>query len=220
MADSLVVPRAGQRATSEREVKRSRFIAWAARAETEPEARDLVAAARGAFPDARHHCSAFVYRAGDPGQVVERSSDDGEPSGTAGAPILDIIRGSGVVNVAVVVTRYFGGVKLGTGGLVSAYSDAARAAMGELELVTRTKMAVGQVDLQHEEAGRVESELRRGNVTVVGVDYGRLARYTLAFAPDELEHVDALVSASTRGRSRLRHTGYTWIDVQPGRLHG
>src|SRR5690606_5623750 len=111
----------GVTTTTELEIRRSRFITWLRRAEDEEAARDLVEEARHTYPDARHHCSAFVVRV--PGaNLVERSSDDGEPAGTAGMPMLEVLRGSGLVDVSAVVIRYFGGVKLGTGGLVRAYS--------------------------------------------------------------------------------------------------
>src|SRR5690625_7410464 len=108
----------GVTATTELEIRRSRFITWLRRAGEEAAARALVDEARHTYPDARHHCSAFVVRV--PGaNLVERSSDDGEPAGTAGMPMLEVLRGSGLVDVAAVVVRYFGGVKLGTGGLRS-----------------------------------------------------------------------------------------------------
>ena len=108
------------------EARRSRFLADLARAPTEEEARAVIDAARRAHHDARHHCSAFIL--GVDGRV-ERSNHDGEPSGTAGAPMLEVLRGSGLSDVVVVVTRWFGGTLLGTGGLIRAYSDAVAAAL-------------------------------------------------------------------------------------------
>ena len=120
---SLIVQARGSLTTGEIEIKRSRFITWIGRADDGGEARDLIAMAKSEYPDARHHCSAYIHEV--PGaNRVERSSDDGEPSGTAGRPMLDVLVGSGLTDVAAVVIRYFGGVKLGTGGLVRAYSDA------------------------------------------------------------------------------------------------
>ena len=121
--DSYVAPTAGITTTGELEVKRSRFITLICRVTSEDEARAFIQATRAEYPDARHHCSAFIY-AVEGANPVERSSDDGEPSGTAGQPMLDVLRGSGMLDIAAVVVRYFGGVKLGTGGLVRAYSDA------------------------------------------------------------------------------------------------
>ena len=111
---------------AEIEVSRSRFLAEASRVETEEDARAAIVRVRRAHPDARHHCTAFVL---GPRREIERSNDDGEPSGTAGAPILDTLRGADLTDAVVVVTRWFGGTLLGTGGLARAYGDAARAAL-------------------------------------------------------------------------------------------
>lgn len=115
-------PVAHEEFRNEIEIKRSRFITVIRRATTEQEARDVINELKNEFPDARHHCSAFIVHVDD-AVPVERSSDDGEPSGTAGTPMLDVVRGSGLLDIVAVVVRYFGGVKLGAGGLVHAYSD-------------------------------------------------------------------------------------------------
>jgi uncharacterized YigZ family protein len=120
------------RARAEMRVSNSRFIATAAPAASVEAARALIAEVRAAMPDASHHVYAYVI--GHGATTTLGMSDDGEPSGTAGRPVLAIVRGSGLGDVVVVVTRYFGGTLLGTGGLVRAYGDAARAV---LELVAR-----------------------------------------------------------------------------------
>jgi uncharacterized YigZ family protein len=120
-------------------ILRSRFITTAAPAGTPDEARAFIAGIRAEFPDASHHCYAFV--AGPPGSTAQIGmSDDGEPGGTAGRPMLAVLLGSGVGDVAVVVTRYFGGTKLGTGGLVRAYSGGVKAVLAALP--TREKVAL------------------------------------------------------------------------------
>ncbi len=114
------------RGEAELVVKRSRFIGWAAPAPDEAAALALVAEARSRYPDATHHC--YAYRAGWPSRVV-RCSDDGEPAGTAGRPMLEVVERAGLENVAVVVTRYFGGTLLGAAGLVRAYMEATQLAL-------------------------------------------------------------------------------------------
>jgi uncharacterized YigZ family protein len=127
------------RARVEEVILRSRFITTAGLAATTEEARAFIAAVRAEFPDASHNCYAFV--AGPPGSTAQIGmSDDGEPAGTAGRPMLAVLLGSGVGDIAVVVTRYFGGTKLGTGGLVRAYSGGVKAVIGELDL--REKVAL------------------------------------------------------------------------------
>jgi uncharacterized YigZ family protein len=126
-------------------ISRSRFITTVAAAETPEQARDLVAQVRAEFPDATHHCYAFV--AGPPGSTAQIGmSDDGEPGGTAGRPMLAVLLGCGVGDVVAVVTRYFGGTKLGTGGLVRAYSGGVKAALAELPL--REKVSLRSLQLK------------------------------------------------------------------------
>lgn len=163
-------------------IKRSRFIAWAAPAGDETAARALIDAARAEFPDARHHCSAF--RIFPPGaNPIERSNDDGEPSGTAGRPILDALRGSDLGNVSAVVTRYFGGTLLGTGGLTRAYADATTAALGAAKIVRIVTTPLHRVSLPVSEAPKLEGWLRSLPLEVVEVAWGAEADYTLAAAP-------------------------------------
>lgn len=134
------------RARVEETILRSRFITTAAPAATVDEARAFIASVRTEFPDAAHHCYAFV--AGPPGSTAQIGmSDDGEPGGTAGRPMLAVLLGSAVGEVAVVVTRYFGGTKLGTGGLVRAYSGGVKAVLAVLpvqeKITLRTLLASG-----------------------------------------------------------------------------
>ena len=112
-------------------VSNSRFIASVTRANTVDEAKAFLAGIRQEMPDATHHV--YAFRVGYGNSVIEGMSDDGEPSGTAGPPVLAVVRGSDIGDIVMVVTRYFGGTKLGTGGLVRAYGDAARAALESLK---------------------------------------------------------------------------------------
>lgn len=210
MEQSYVRP-ADELVTHEFEAKRSRFIGWIARATTEEEAREVINAAREEYPDARHHCSAFIVHQ-DAAQPIERSSDDGEPSGTAGKPMLEVLKGSGMQDVVAVAIRYFGGIKLGTGGLVSAYTESVADTLEHVTRVTREVRELGTVDFPHTEAGRIESELRTAGIDIVDVEYGRAATYTLAFTPGERERVDALLAATTHGGAEMKEAGYRWVE--------
>lgn len=201
----------GYRAESELEMKRSRFIATLARADSEEAARDVIASVRGAYPDARHHCTAFVVEV--PGaQPIERSSDDGEPAGTAGMPMLETLRGAGVSQAVAVVTRYFGGVLLGTGGLVRAYSDAVAAALAAAPRVEPVSRALFAVTLDHADAGRVQGELMNHGVDVVDAEYGARVRLTLA-ASGEGADMPGLVAQATQGRTPAVPAGSQVVEV-------
>lgn len=172
-------------------VKRSRFLACACRTETEDAARAFIESQRKRFPDARHHCSAFTllppnWEPGAP--ALTRSSDDGEPSGTAGRPMLDVLLGSNLDNVTVVVTRYFGGVKLGTGGLVRAYSGVVRQALDSAKRVRVKNTPVVRFDVALTKAPGLESWLRERAITPISVTWGEEATFRLAL--DGLEAAD------------------------------
>lgn len=191
----------------ESEIKRSRFITDLQRAEDVDVALELLADARREHPSAAHHCSAYVI--GDESESrVERSSDDGEPGGTAGIPMLQVLKSRDLVNVAAVVTRYFGGVKLGAGGLVRAYSGAVSAAVDAATLVPRIRSELFRLAVDHAEAGRVESELRSRGVDVTGADYGSKATLTIASA--EPEKLMSIVAALTGGHGELVPAGHVW----------
>lgn len=195
---------------AEVEAKRSRFRCRLERVDTEDAARAVVEAARREHWDARHHCSAF--RIGPPPQVAQRSSDDGEPSGTAGAPILDALGGAGVSDVVAVVTRWFGGTLLGTGGLVRAYGDTTRAALAAAPLVRRVTRRRLHVTVDAVSAGRVEHALR-GAGHLVETSYGESgAVLTVAIDPDDVDAVRAHLNALTAGTAVVSTGDLRWVD--------
>ena len=131
---------------------------------------------RGEFPDASHHC--WVWRLGDPAE--ERSSDDGEPAGTAGLPMLQVLRGAEVSDLLAVVVRWFGGVKLGKGGLVRAYSEATRQAVAQLSTRRRVPTSLLQVDLPYDRLGAVKRWIYPPAVQLVSELYGEMVHLVLA----------------------------------------
>jgi uncharacterized YigZ family protein len=197
-------------ATAEVEDRGSRFLCTLRRVTDEDAARDLVALLRREHWDARHHCSAFVL---GPDGALQRSSDDGEPAGTAGAPMLEVLKGAGVSDVAAVVSRWFGGTLLGAGGLVRAYGDAVRAALAEAGTLRRSLLTELALDLDHADAGRVEGELRSRGVRVLDVAHDARVRLLLAAPPGEVDRLDELVAAATAGQGLLERVGERWVDV-------
>ena len=197
-------------AVAETEVKRSRFLCRVEPVTTEDEARAVVERTRKEHWDARHHCSAFVI---GPRAELQRSSDDGEPGGTAGAPMLEVLRGRELSDVVAVVTRYFGGVLLGAGGLVRAYSDAVRAGLDEAGVLERRLLELYDVVVDHADAGRLENALRGRDVTVLGVEYGAAATLRTAVPADAADLLAAVLAELTGGTATARPTGTAWVDA-------
>jgi uncharacterized YigZ family protein len=137
-------------ATTAREtlvVAKSRFIGTAVRADCVEDARAFIQTVRSEMPDASHHV--YAFRVGYGSSVVEGMSDDGEPAGTAGPPVLAIVRGADIGDIVLIVTRYFGGTKLGTGGLVRAYSETARITLSHLQTVPKVSKCLLSFDLPY-----------------------------------------------------------------------
>lgn len=199
----------GYLARTELTVKRSRFVTLLVRTDDEEAARRAIAEERRHSPEARHHCTAFIVDV--PGSLaVERSSDDGEPAGTAGTPMLEVLRGSGLTNATAVVSRWFGGIKLGTGGLVRAYSQSVANALAEAPRVRPVTRTLATLTLEHADAGRVRSELEARGVVVVGVEYSSRAVLTLTHADDAA--LRAAVAATTHGAGVLVAAGTHMVE--------
>ena len=199
-------------AAAEIEVKRSRFVANVERVESDSEARAVVESARRRHWDARHHCSAYVL---GPDGDAQRSNDDGEPAGTAGLPMLEVLRGREVTDVVAVVTRWFGGVLLGSGGLVRAYGEAVRRALDEAVLLRRELFHEVALTLDHGAAARVESELRSRGVTVLATTYAERVTLVIGVEGDRLAATTATLAALTGGAAIPTVIGERWVDV-PG----
>jgi uncharacterized YigZ family protein len=202
-------------ATGEIVVSRSRFLCVVERVEDELSARAVIEQERRAHWDARHHCSAFVL---GPDRSLERSSDDGEPPGTGGAPILEVLRGKGLSDVVAVVTRWFGGTLLGTGGLGRAYADAVRAALDVTTLVQRVEQELCEVTVDLAGAGRLEHELRSRGTKVLNIDFTDVATLSLAVPAIAVPIAEEIVAELTEGRAELVHRGRRWVDAPVGEV--
>lgn len=219
-ATAYTTPAAGPDFRHELEIKRSRFITVIRRTGDEEGARALVAELRKEFHDARHHCSAFVL---GPDRDIRRSSDDGEPSGTAGIPILEaLIRretAPGVTDlsdISAVVVRYFGGILLGAGGLVRAYSDSVSSALDLVPLVRRSRLRICSVEVPHSAAGRLENDLRSAGYVMAETGYGAqntVLRIALPDQAEELGRAAERLAAMTAGSAALVPGETEWTDV-------
>lgn len=197
---------------AEIEVKRSRFRCTLERVEYEEDARAVVERVRRQHWDARHHCTAFVI---GPDGGLHRSSDDGEPAGTAGAPMLEVLRGQEASDVVAVVTRWFGGVLLGAGGLVRAYGDAVRAGLDTVGTLERSLVLEHELVVPHTEAGRVENELRARGVLIIDTTYDAAVTLRLGVPADRSGMLAPAVAEVTGGAGDLADVGSRWVDHLP-----
>lgn len=169
--------------TAEYNEKHSRFIATCFFCESEAEASEIIAAQKSKYWDARHNVYAYVLQNG-----TARFSDDGEPHGTAGMPILEVIKGSGITNILVVVTRYFGGILLGTGGLVRAYSTSARDAIAAVQRVLMCECCEYEIDCDYGNYDRLVRLISDINGMIQNTDFTDKVTVNVMF-----KHIDTTV---------------------------
>ncbi len=150
--------------------KKSRFIANIYHVENVEEAEEKIKSTKKKYYDAKHNC--IAYRVIENGKVVEKASDDGEPSGTAGSPMLNILQKNNLCNLVVVVTRYFGGILLGTGGLVRAYSDATKMAIAKSVKVQKVKGIEIKVELEYSNLEIFKYYCKNKEINIVKLEYG------------------------------------------------
>src|SRR5215207_8347971 len=191
-------------------VKKSRFICSVDRAGSEEEAREKLQELKKQYWGANHNCSAWIL--GERGEL-RRSNDDGEPGGTAGAPMLHVLDQRGVTDTVAVVTRYFGGILLGAGGLVRAYGQAVSDAIDAVGIVERVPLTVVAVEAAHDEAGRLESLLRHTIWRVSNVDYGAQVTFELPLGEAEIDPFRAWLSETTSGRCEAIEIGTELMEV-------
>ena len=177
--------------------KKSRFIATTEPIETEEEALAFIERTRKKYWDARHNCSAFSVGTE---QVTTRCSDDGEPSGTAGKPILEVISGSGIHNIVVVVTRYFGGTLLGTGGLVRAYTDATRAGIENSDIVEKIPGRRVDIAMDYTDLGKLQYMLAQNEVLTEDTEYTDKVIIHALFPESDKEKLKKKITEATSGR--------------------
>lgn len=187
---------------SETVVRRSRFLAQCTRASSPADARAFVEAIRQRHSDATHNCWAFA--AGAPGDTARiGSSDDGEPHGTAGRPMLQLLLHSGIGELCVVVTRWFGGVKLGTGGLVRAYQDAVRENLAGLACVERVPQVTAELSLDYAHLDALRRQLPALEGMVENEDYAARARLRVRLPEERLGTLTQILAAASNGSGSL-----------------
>ena len=186
--------------SAEIEEKKSRFIAHVAAANTEEEVLAFIEAKKKQFWDARHNCYAYIL--GEQAQTM-RFSDDGEPTGTAGRPILEVLMGSGIRNLVVVVTRYFGGTLLGTGGLVRAYTKAAQAGLAASKVRTMCCGYEMTVVTDYNGIGKVQYLLGSRGIPVENADYGEQVTVHVNIPYEDKDTVVNEITEATAGKAKI-----------------
>ncbi|MET9432475.1 MULTISPECIES: YigZ family protein [unclassified Streptomyces] len=194
----------------ETEINRSRFLCALAPAATEQEAQDFVARVRREHPTATHNCFAYVIGAD---AAVQKASDDGEPGGTAGVPMLQMLLRRDMRYVAAVVTRYYGGVKLGAGGLIRAYGGVVGEALDALGTVTRRRYRLATVTVDHQRAGKLENDLRATGRAVRDVRYAEAVTIEVGLPDADVGNFRAWLADATAGTAALELGGEAYGDA-------
>ncbi|MBU7461410.1 MULTISPECIES: YigZ family protein [Lactiplantibacillus] len=194
----------------EQTIKKSRFIAHLYRITSEEDAQAKIAAVRAANPKANHNC--FAYMLGDDDHI-QRMSDDGEPSGTAGSPILEVLKANDVHDVLAIVTRYFGGIKLGAGGLIRAYNGTPAAAIeacGKVERVLQMRLAIA---LDYRNVDALNYYLQQNQLVILNTDYGVQVTQTIAVSAAELAAVQTAITNLLSGQVTFTEQGEQFAEV-------
>ena len=181
----------GEIFSAEFEIKKSKFISHAKNIESEDEAREFITQIKKKYFDATHNCSAWII--GD----KQKSNDDGEPGGTAGNPILESIKKNNLTNICVVVTRYFGGIKLGAGGLIRAYSHAAALAISAAKIIEMKTFQKISLTLEYNFLATVENYLRNKKISVANANYADVVTLEIFILPEHVENFLADITEIT-----------------------
>jgi uncharacterized YigZ family protein len=195
----------------EQEQRKSRFIGSAFRITTEEEAREKINTMRKEYWNANHNCTA--WRIGPSGRL-QRTNDDGEPAGTAGVPMLEVLNRHDVTDVLVVVTRFFGGIKLGAGGLIRAYGSTVSQVLDHVGIVERRPLHIVSVKVGHSDSGKFENIIRASPYPLVDVSYNPAhVSFTVHLPPEDIGPYESFVSEATSGAAMPIDTGITLVEV-------
>lgn len=190
--------------------KKSKFISSVMPVDNEEDAIAYLNSIRSKYPDATHNVYAYVIDENN----IFRYSDDGEPSGTAGMPVLDTIRKAGIVDVAVVITRYFGGTLLGTGGLVHAYGASAKKGLIESKIVTRMLCDIVEVKVDYTLVGKLQYTIASEGYLLEDTIYGDDVTFKICSPLDKTQQLIAKITDLTSGRAVCSLTNKKYVDEE------
>ena len=181
-------------------IEKSRFICSLKKVHSEAEAQEFIKAVKKEFWDATHNCSAYIVD-----DLAQRSSDDGEPSGTAGIPMLEVLRKNGLTETAAVVTRYFGGIKLGAGGLVRAYSHTSKIALQAAHIITMAECDVMSVDVDYSFYERMNNMLSDFSANIKDTMFADNVKLAFSIKKDRVEPLQSKLTDVSNGRYNLKY---------------
>ena len=183
-------------------INKSRFITHIQRTENKAQAKAFITQVKNQYPDARHHCWAYI--AGHPTTSLDIAcSDDGEPQGTAGKPILNVLQHQGVGEITLLVVRYFGGIKLGAGGLVRAYSSSASLAMHKLDTVTLIAYKTFTITMEYHQENQIKHLLASQNINIQQADYASQVSLTIDVPKTDIESLNTQLINISAGKLSL-----------------
>ena len=192
------------------EIKKSRFICHAKRVYSEEEARDFITAIKKEHYKATHNCSAFII--GERSEI-KRTSDDGEPSGTAGVPMLGVLENHNLTNVCVVVTRYFGGIKLGAGGLIRAYAGSVGLAVKEIGIIEIKEQAGIAIQMSYTQYQEYNNFLKEHTLMELDTNFTDQVNTMIYVDKEEKENIKAALVEFFRGKVTLTDQGLREVEV-------
>ena len=192
------------------EIKKSRFICHAKRVYSEEEARDFITAIKKEHYKATHNCSAFII--GERSEI-KRTSDDGEPSGTAGVPMLGVLENHNLTNVCVVVTRYFGGIKLGAGGLIRAYAGSVALAVKEIGIIEIKEQAGIAIQMSYAQYQEYNNFLKEHNLMELDTNFTDQVNTMIYIDKEEKENIKAALVEFFNGKVTLTDQGLREVEV-------
>ena len=192
---------------AELEIKKSRFLCYLHKSFSEADAKDFIQQIKKLHPNARHHCYAFII--GEQNEL-QRSNDDGEPQGTAGVPMLECLANRQMQDIVAVTVRYFGGIKLGAGGLIRAYSKSVSNALEHAVITQKQKRLVYSMTFSYELIGKLDYFFRQKEVELLDKDYKELVIYRWMCA----EPLDAAITELTNGRFLPEYVEERIVDVE------
>lgn len=190
--------------------KKSRFIATIAPVSSEEEAVSFIKDMKKKYWNARHNCSAYII--GTQQQIVH-SSDDGEPQGTAGKPILSVLSGRKLYNVVAVVTRYFGGILLGTGGLVRAYSSAVEECLSNAVLKEMIEASRVKIEASYNDAGKLQYLFSQNNITILSADYTDIVTFDILLPAGTEDFIIKKITETTQNRASVDITDKNYYEL-------